>query len=198
MMRPMRPFEKRLLAVLLLFAVIAAVVLAVALPYGKMQKHYDDAIADRLDRIARYQRIAATGPEVKKAIADVAAKDPKRFYLKSSAPALAAADIQQIVQTLVEANKLQLDSMQIAPPKQEEDYRRITLNLRLRGPMRGLQSMLYSLETTMPYLFVDNLNIQSTVRQNYMPASGVDPEVRCQFDLSGYARIEKKNVAARR
>jgi general secretion pathway protein M len=194
-MRPLSYFEKRLLAILLLIAVLAGLAFAVAIPYRSMQRSYDEAIETRLDLLARYNRIAAIHDDVKRMITDVKSKDAKKFYLKSSAPALAAADIQQIVQTLVEVGGLQLDSMQIAPPKNEDGYRKNSLNLRLRGKLGGLQNMLYSLETTQPYLFVDNLSIQATVRQSafgpYVPTPGVEPEVISQFDLSGYALVSK-------
>jgi general secretion pathway protein M len=196
-MRPLSPYEKKLLAVLLLLAAVAAIVVAVAVPYTKMVKRYDDAIATSLDQLARYQRIVAARSDVQSALATVTAKDAKKFFLKTSAPAMAAADIQQIVQTLVEVNKLELESMQIAPPKNEDKYRKITLSLRLHGKLAGIQSTLYSLETTIPYLFVDNLNMQATVRQNFIPQPGVEPDVRAQFDLIGYAHVENSDAAHR-
>jgi len=197
-MRPLTALEKRLAAITLSLLVLAAVAAAVVFPYRLAARHYDEAIETRLDEIARYQRIAAAKQSVQKAIAEVNGRDARKFFLKSSASALAAADIQQIVQTLVEANALQLESMQIAAPKNEDGYRRIALNLRLRGKLAGLQNTLYSLEMTQPYLFIDNLSIQSTVRPNFRPTPGVEPDVMSQFDLYGYAQVIKSDVAPRR
>lgn len=196
-MRPLTALEKRLAAIALSILVLVAIVAAIVFPYRMAARHYDDAIETRLDEIARYQRIVAAKKDVQKAIAEVNSRDAKKFFLKSSASALAAADIQQIVQTLVEANGLQLESMQIAPPKSEDGYRRIALNLRLRGKLAGVQNMLYSLETTQPYLFIDNLSIQSTVRPYFRPTPGAEPDVTSQFDLYGYAQVIKSDVPPR-
>lgn len=191
-MRSLKPLESRWLAVLLLVAVVAALVFMVARVERQQHEKYDAAIADRLDQIARYGRVAASRGDYEKAIATVKGLGGEKFYLKSSSPALAAADIQQIVQTLVEAHGMRQESVQIAPHKDEDGRRQITVNLRLRGKLSGLQHVLYSLETTQPYLFVDNLSIQSTVRMNYVPVPDVEPEVTAQFDLSGYAMVQKK------
>lgn len=196
-MRALKPLESRLLAVLLLVAVLVGATIAVVVENRRNHADYDNAIADRLDQIARYSRVAATREGYETTIKAVKARDAGKFYLKSSSPALAAADIQQVVQTVVEANSLRTESMQIAPHKDENGSRRITVNLRLRGKLAGVQHMLYALETTQPYLFVDNLNIQTTVRFNYVPAPAVEPDVMAQFDVSGYALLKKTDAAPR-
>lgn len=193
-MRPLTPGEYRLLAVLLLLGVIAALAVAVYIPVRSAHRHYDETIAARLDHLARFQRVAAQRADLEAQMAKVRARDASRFYLKVSTPALAAADIQQVVQTLIEANGLRLESMQISPHKDEGGHRRITVNLRVRGKLSGIQNMLYSLEASQPYLFVDALNVQSTVRQNYAPMPGVEPDVMVMFDLSGYAQVKKPNA----
>jgi general secretion pathway protein M len=197
-MRPLKPMESRLLAVGLLVAIAAGAAYALADAKRRGHAHFDELIAQRLDQVARYNRVAATRADYEKNIAAVAAREADRFYLKASAPALAAADIQQVVQTVVEANGLRSESMQIAPHKDEDGRRQITVNLRLRGKLQGVQNMLYALETTQPYLFIDNLNIQSTVRFNFVPTPGVEPEVMAQFDLSGYALLKKTDAPSRR
>lgn len=197
-MRPMKPMESRLLALALLVAVVAGVAYALIEVERRAHAHFDEQIAQRLDQIARYNRVAATRGGYEKNIAAVKARDADRFYLKASAPALAAADIQQVVQTVLEANGLRTESMQISPHKDEDGRRQITVNLRLRGKLQGVQNMLYALEATQPYLFVDNLNIQSTVRFNFVPTPGVEPEVMAQMDLSGYALLKKTDAPPRR
>ena len=196
-MKPLTPIQSRLLAVFLLVAGVAALAVAIAIPLQRMHKEYDTTIEERRDRIARYDRIAAGRDEMEKAIAAVKARDAGKFYLKSSAPALAAADIQQIVQALVEVNGLRQESTGIAPHKDEGERRKITVILRLRGKLQGLQHFLYSIESTQPYLFVDNVNIQSTVRQTYIPQPGVEPEVTAALEVSGYAMKRKPDAAPR-
>ncbi len=197
-MRPLRPAESRALALGLLIALIVAAVYAVIEIDRRLHAHYDAAIETQLDLLARYNRIAGMRVDYERAITDIKTRDADKFFLKASAPALAAADIQQIVQTLIEANGLRAESMQVAPHKDHDGYRQISLNMRLRGKLGGVQQMLHSLEATQPYLFVDNLAVQSTVRGNFVPRHDVEPEVMLQMDVSGLARIRKNDAPARR
>lgn len=197
-MRPLSALEGRILAVSLLLALLLVLTAAVVSANRWAHRRYDEPIAERLDRIARYDRIAAQGGDLERAIDAVKAKNASRFYLKSSSPSLAAADIQQVMQALLEADALRLESMQIAPHKDEGEHRRITLNLRLRGKLANIQHLFYALESTQPYLFIDNMIIQSSVRYNYVPTPGVEPDVIAQFDLSGYALVKKNDAAPRR
>ena len=190
-MRALTPREHRVLAVGLLLALMLGAAWGIAEVNSRMHARYDAAIAQELDKIARYQRIAAARSDYETHIRQVKAMDAAKFYLKSSAPSLAAADIQQVVQAVNEANGLNTESMQIAPHKDEDGHRKVTLNVRLRGKLQSVQSMLHSLEATQPYLFVDSLNIQSTVRSNFVPTPNVDPDVQVQFDLHGYALLKK-------
>ena len=197
-MRPLTILERRVAAIVLLIASLAAVVTAIVIPVRIAHDHFDMVITDSSDRIARYRRIAAGRGNLEKAIAAVKAKDAGRFYLKSSAPALAAADIQQIVQTLVEANGLQSESIGILPHKDEAGRRKITVNLRLRGKLAGMQHFFYAVESTQPYLLIDNLVLLGTVRQNYVPQPGTEHDVTATFELSGYALKRVNDVPVRR
>lgn len=190
MMRTLKPIERRMIALVMLLGVIFAVVWAVLEANRRLHAHYDNAISERLDQMARYNRIAASRGDYERAIQAIKKRDAAKYYLKSSAPALAAADIQQVVQTLAEADGLNLESMQIAPHKDQDGRRKVTVNLRMRGKLAGVRHLLYALETTQPYLFVDNLNLQATVRNNYVPVPDQAPDVLLQFDLSGYALLK--------
>lgn len=189
MIRPMNPRESRIAAILLLFVILALLAVAVYLPLRAKHRHYDDAIESLLDRQARYHRIASSRPDIEAAIEALGKLDTRKYYLTNRGPALAAAEIQQIVQTLVEANGLRMESMQVAPHKDEDGRRRIVVNFQLAGAIAPMQRVLHALETTEPYLFVENLMIRAMVPRNYKPQPLVEPEITAQFDLSGYAMV---------
>ncbi|WP_448506873.1 type II secretion system protein GspM [Immundisolibacter sp.] len=185
------PWQGRIAAVVLLFGVFFAAGVMVYLPYQKLHQRYDARIDELLQHIGRYRGIAGTRPVIEANIARLKKLDPGRFYLKASAPALAAAEVQQMAMNAIEPNQLQVESTQIAAHKDDGTRRKVTVNFRLRGPLPAVHKALYQLETAVPYLFLDNLVIRSTVTRNYRPVPGVEPDVSVQFDLSGYARIVK-------
>jgi len=189
------PTQRRIAAVMLLLLALAAAATGIWLTQKRLHQRYADHIAGELDRLGRYQRIIAMRPELEKAITKVKDSKYARFYLTNSAPALAAAEIQQLVQAAVEANGLKLESTQIAPHKDEAEWRKVSANFKLRGKLPDVQKTLFALETAQPYLFIENLSINSRTGRGYKPVPGVEPDVMLQFDLHGYALIPAKPAA---
>lgn len=187
------PAQSRGLAIGLVLALFALVAIMVYVPWQHAHRHYDTAIEEQLDRTSRYLRIAAQREKIEANIALIQKRDASRYYLKASAPALAAAEVQQMAQAIVEANELKVDSTQIAAHKDEGPRRRVVVNFKLRGPLPAVQKALYELETALPYIYVDNLVVSSSVTRGraFRPAPGVEPDIMVQFDLYGFARVAK-------
>jgi general secretion pathway protein M len=194
MIARLRPWQTRALALLLLVVVLLALVAAIAIPVKARHQHYDTAIGDLVERLGRYQRVAAMRAGIQQELARVKARDSQKYYLKNSAAALAAAEMQQAAQAALDASGAQLNSMQIAPHKDEGEYRRVTINLQLRGTLAAVQRTLHALESAQPLLFVDNLVIRARAARGYVPAPGVEPEIQVQFDLTGYCLVEEKKA----
>jgi general secretion pathway protein M len=187
----MTPVQSRVLAIALLLAVLAVLAALVYVPWKQAHLYYDAAIADRLDRTSRYLRVAAQRKNIEANIALIAKRNANRFYLKASSPALAAAEVQQMAQAIVEANGLTVESTQFSSHKDDGARRKVTVSFRLRGPLQAVQKALYELETALPYLYVDNLVIRSNAGRNAKPAPGVEPDNLVQFDLYAFTRVAK-------
>jgi general secretion pathway protein M len=185
------PMQSRVLAVALLLALLALLAVLVYVPWQRAHLHYDTAIEDRLDRTSRYLRVAAQRKNVEANIALIAKRDAGRYYLKASSPALAAAEVQQMAQAIIEANALKVESTQIATHKDDGPRRKVAVNFQLRGQLPALQKALYELETALPYLYVDNLVIRSSVARVFQPVPGVEPDVLVQFELYAFTRLAK-------
>ena len=86
-------------------------------------------------------------------------------YLTGDSETLVAAELQNLVRTIVERNGGRLESTQILPPVNEAAFRRVTLRVRMSVGVEGLFRILYDLESMLPYLFVDGLDIVSRERR---------------------------------
>jgi len=185
------PMQSRVLAIALLLGVLALLVVLVYVPWQRLHRHYDTAIEDQLDRSSRYLRIAAQRQNVEANIVLIKKRDARRYYLKASAPALAAAEVQQMAQTIIEANELKVDSTQIAAHKDDGPRRKVVVNFQLRGQLPAVQKALYELETALPYMYVDNLAMRSSLARRGVPVPGVEPDIMVQFDLYAFAQVAK-------
>ena len=181
--------QSRRAAVGLLAATLIVVVAALALPVWLLHRHYDSALADSSNRLERYNRIAATRPEVAKQLEAMRGKDTRKFFLRSGAAALSAAEAQETLRSLVEGSGGRLITMQAPVSKEEGRYRQITVNMQLTANMQSARKILNAIETSVPYLFIDNLKVTSQVPGNFRPQPGAEPEVFVQLDVTGYALV---------
>ena len=181
--------QSRRAAVGLLAATLIVVVAAIALPVWLLHRHYDSALADSSNRLERYNRIAATRPEVAKQLEAMRGKDTRKFFLRSGAAALSAAEAQETLRSLVEGSGGRLITMQAPVSKEEGRYRQITVNMQLTANMQSARKILNAIETSVPYLFIDNLKVTSQVPGNFRPQPGAEPEVFVQLDVTGYALV---------
>jgi len=186
-MRSLSERQSRHLAAGLLISCLVMVALLVYIPVRMLHRHYDGAIANRTDLIARYQHIIATSAEIRTALDHAKKNEGRKHFLRNTGAALAASEIQETAKNLIETNGGKLISMQVVPFKDEGAYRRVTINIQLSSNMTTLRKILYAVETMQPYLLVDNVNVRSLVNALYKNASGMEPEMTVRFDLTGYA-----------
>lgn len=184
----MNPKHSRRLAVGLLIAAVVLIAAAVAIPIWLLHRQYDVALADNAGKYDRYRRIAGTRPELAKQLEAMRAKDTRKFFLRSGAAALSAAEAQEAIRSLVEQSGGRLITMQ-APTSREEAgrYRQVSVNVQLTANIFALRKILHAIENSTPYLFIDNLQVRTQVPPNHRPQPGAEPEMFVSFDVSGYA-----------
>ncbi len=177
--------QGRSLAIGLLLFVLLAGVAAIAVPLYLMHRYYDRQLEDLDDRLTTYRRVAASREAFGRQLTQLRALDGRRLYLRDSAPALLAGDVQETVKSLIEANGGRLVSMQILPHKDEGGFRRVAVSARIMGGLASIQDILLALESGEPSLFLENLSMHA---QSDGPAAGSSAdELIVQFDAIGYA-----------
>jgi len=188
-LEPMNPTQSRRLALLLLALAVAAVIALIAVPTWLAHRHYDNAIAEFGDRLARYQRIASTRPLVARQLEAMRAKDVRRLFLRSGAAAFSAAEAQEALRGIIEQNGGKLITVQAPISRDDGRYRQITVSVQLTANAIALRRILNAVETHTPFLFVDNLMVRTQVQSNFRPAPGAEPEMFVTLDITGFAQI---------
>ncbi len=189
--------QQRAIAVTLLVVVVVLLASVVLVPVILLHRHYDEAIADLSDRLQRYERVAARGPEYRKALDAMRQRNPGRFLLKNTAANLAGAELQELVRAAVEGNGGRITISQNQPPKEEGRFRQIGVNVQFFANTPNLQRILYALETQLPYVVVENLTLRPlNAFRGFKPAPGQEPEVSVQLDASAYAPMDASERTA--
>jgi general secretion pathway protein M len=177
--------RSRALAVGILILLIALALGVLLSPLAWLYSRYDKILVQSADQLMRFQRVAATKAQVESRLAAVKAKDVRSGFMKNTAPALAASEVQDRAKTLIESNGGRLNAIQILPHKDEGRYRQVGVNIQLSANMPALRRILHALEGERPYLIVDNMTIRSFQNINYKPSPGIEPEMFIQFDVAG-------------
>jgi general secretion pathway protein M len=191
--------QRRLLAVLLLLAVIAILVAAIAIPAYSMNRHYDETISSMLNQRAIYQRVADQSDKYQAEFQRLAAsRNRDKRYLTSANESLATAELQgKIKQLTAGGKKGDVLSTQVLQTTEEEGFNRVVIRVRMKSTLEDLVSTLHSLESQTPYLFVSNLTIRSRqVARRRLPSTKELTKalqlMDVDFQLSGYVRGEKQ------
>ena len=189
--------QQRALALALLVAAVAVVLAAVIVPVVLVHRHYDEAIADLTDKLHRYQRVAAQGPEYRTALDALRQRDAKRFLLKNTAPNLAGAELQETVRAAIEGNGGRITTSQNQPVKDEGRFKQIGVNVQFFATTPNLQRILFALESQQPYLMIDNLSVRPiNAFRGFRPQPGQEPEVSVQLDVSAFSAGEPEKTPA--
>ncbi|MEO8507095.1 MAG: type II secretion system protein GspM [Betaproteobacteria bacterium] len=191
------PVQQRAAAIALLVAGVLIVLAVLVGPILLLHRHYDTAIEDLTDRLARYRRVAAQAPELRRALELMKEKDGRRFYLKNTAPNLAAAELADLVRGTIENNGGRITTSQNPGPRDDGNFKQMTVNVQFFATMPALSRILQALETQVPYLVVDNLTIRPlNAFRGFKPAAGQEPENNVQLDVSALAYPEPTRAAA--
>jgi general secretion pathway protein M len=181
------PKQRRGLAILILALAVLLPVAAVAALAWTGHRHYDDALFTMTRQVKSQMAINATRPKLMEAVEVLKAKDVKKYFLKGGTPALAGAELQDLVKAVLEQNGGRVQSIQTLAPKDVEGYRQLSATIQMSINVPNLRRSLHAIESKEPYLFVDNLTIRSQSGFGYKPPPGApEQEHFVQFDVFAF------------
>jgi len=186
------PWVSRATALGVLIAVLALFYLLFIGPLIAAYSEINGAIAQSTDLLARYQRVIAQRATLQATLDKVNQEHTQSgVYVPGDTDALAAARLQEIVNSRVESNGAQVRSVQILPSREDGDFRRVGVRIQMTANIAAIARILYAFEGGDTYLFVDNLEISNRQsRRRLDGAQEVDPKLLVRLDLTGYVRPE--------
>lgn len=105
------------------------------------------------DILAQRQQVDALFDDIKNQVAQ------KNYFIKSETEAMASAELQNIVKTVISEVGGQLNIIQVLQSRLEDDFVVVPVKVSMTGAVDVLRDVLYKLENYRPLLVVDELNI---------------------------------------
>ena len=184
----------RTLAIALLGIALLGAYQLILAPLVIAYRDGETSIEQLQELLQRYEALA----QQRSLLADRLAEQQERAasaagYLRGPSDALAAAQLQDRVKSVVEAAGGELRSTQILPAKQLEGglgFRRTTLRIHFVVTIEGLEATLYELETGQPYLIIDHVTVRQERVRRRRNDSQREPMLDVSLELFGYLREE--------
>ena len=147
----------------------------------------EEEIAVKTRQLRKFQKIEAEKRRLEASVAslvrsiDVA----ESGFLNGQTPALAAVDIQNLVNNIARRSEVEIQRMRVLAPRENEEenealrnYVRVPVQVTLNGNIRQIKEILYGIESSPKLLSMDELRIRVVSRQ--------DPRnLFCLFTVSG-------------
>ncbi|MEP6483197.1 MAG: type II secretion system protein GspM [Rudaea sp.] len=188
--------NRRLLAIVLLL-IVAMLVYLIVFHWWFVAPQLDISaqMDDLREQQQRFSQIAQERPLIDKRVAEVRTfEQSNQSFLTDSDPNAAFSDLTQrlkqvISQRVKDENRCSIVSNSNFKGGEEELYRRVTIQVRMRCALEPFAGILYDLENSNPYLFVDQMMIYRQ-QAGYIPPGGKPPPsaLDIRFNLSGYLR----------
>jgi general secretion pathway protein M len=133
--------------------------------------------------VAHMEALAASLPQLRRRIADVAsgARDD-RILLPDNSDALAGADLQSALQGLAGHAGLRLGSTTMLPAQPAGTMRRIAVSVSLTAPWTAFIALLQAIDTAEPRMVVTELSVASPPQTN----ASEDQPLRASFTVAGF------------
>lgn len=181
----------KLLAVLLLCLVGAAVHAAVVEPLLTLHGRREQGLAERRVLAARFERAAAGILLLQEAVAALRVKGEQDSpTLPGQTDTVATAGLQASLRDLVARHGGNVESAEALPARpQEGGLRRVGVRIQTGGDIFLLVSILSGIEAASPPLVVDSLQVRSELAAGGGRASdATDPSLSISLDVFGFRR----------
>jgi general secretion pathway protein M len=185
---PVPPLVSRLLALGLLVLVIGLAWVLVAVPLTAAFDAQDSRIASATELLSRYEKALDDEPNLRAEIEALRKSDgsPDPF-LKGESTQIIAAKLQNRIQTLVAGEAGDIRSIQVLPESEEDGFEKIGLRVTLTASIPTMQKVFYDIESSVPALFIDNLDVRTNIRRRRRNTESTN-RVQIRFDVFGYRK----------
>jgi len=183
------------LTAILLFVIVVILVYLLGFHWFIMRHlDYSEEISDLTTQLGRFQRVAAQRDQVEsQLLALQGRRSESNLFLEEGDFNEAAAAMSERLNQMVTAQadeSCQIVSRQPVRARVVERFEKVMVNVRMRCKVEDLMQLVYSLETGVPMIFVEDLTIIKPRARRRRNAEATDPDemLDVRFNMSGYLR----------
>lgn len=182
---------RKTLALSLLFVALLSVVELAKLPLLNYRDN-QQTIEDLRERLGRYAAITAARTADRRSLEWLErrwAQETLTFDEPNTGQAAAA--LQENVKSLIEGAGGKLMSTRILPVEQKGAFYRVAAQVRVQATTDNIGPTLLSLESSFPYLFLEQVTVTSRPGRRAAQTSEASVPLNVTLEVSGYLRADR-------
>lgn len=163
------------------------IMLAFALPLILLFQAQDTRTEDSLRELGRLHTRAAIEPALRRELNELhhEASGIHGSLPNNSGP-LAQSQLQQAMESLAATGGASIRSSQMLSTGKQSGFESIAIQYELTVPMSKLRDLVYAVETQVPYLFLDEVQISAGERGQSTGAASAEPLLNIRWKVSAY------------
>jgi general secretion pathway protein M len=162
----------------ILTGMVLVLLIAVVAPVAVSFTEQSDEIEQSRDQLAQYRALIASRPALEARLATIGRRDASMSgLLQGNSTALAAANMQELVTSMVHRHGGQVRSVQNLPASSTGGLEKVEVQYELSLPLASLKSVIYQLETGQPFLYLDQMDVHPE------ESAALDGPMRAPSDL---------------
>jgi len=184
---------QRWLALGLFLFVFMLVIFVAIVPLVSTGLDYYQQTQELTFRLKRAEQIVARKQTVLEDVKNIKQQYQQLNYFSTqNTVALASADLQKFIKATISSVGGQLTSTQVLPSTSENGFKRISVKVRMSGDAEILRSVLYEIESSVPVMIVDQIDIRPVRGKRNRKTRKIEPssKLNINFQATGFMRAE--------
>ena len=179
--------ERVLAGVALLALVLVAVRYGIVEPYLEYTAHLEEEIEQEAQRLGKMQRQHGRREQITTQVNILRQRfqEMRHHLIPGGTPALAAAHLQEKIQTLAGASGLELVTTQVMRDETVGEFRKIAVQVTLRGELPAVADFVAGVEYGDWLLAVTTLEVRSTYNLRVRPKEGPRNPLTITLEVGG-------------
>lgn len=179
--------QKRLRALGLFILPLLTVMALIAFPVVRIFAEQGERLHTAEARLSAFEKRRAEIPHLEARVAAMEGQPAaSQGLFADNSASLVSASIQGRVRPMLMSHGAEPRSIQNLPPVREERFERVPVQYVLSLPPAALRDFLYDLETSFPYLFIEELSIRAAEQRAASPSERGSPPLDIRMTISGY------------
>jgi general secretion pathway protein M len=178
--------QERALAIGLLVIALVVCYFVLVQPPLSLYRSGERDIEQLQERLQRYRTIARQRTAHEKELEQLRLREAVQdYFLKSETDALAAAEMQEYVKSVIGESGGDLVSMRVLPVAHYGRFSSVSIRVEMTGNVETVLLAFYALESGQPLVVIDELYMQPERRRRRRGAP-MEKSLEIRFKLSGF------------